>query len=52
MFIFECVVDDDYVNGENYFNERNDMDVVESYVKCMKIWICLVCNYFWELLKY
>lgn len=52
VFIFVCVVDDDYVNGENYFNDRNDMDVVDSYVKCMKILICLFCNYCWELLKY
>lgn len=50
--IFDRFADDDYANGENYSNERNDMDAVESYVKCMKTWTRLARNYPRELPKY
>ena len=45
MFESDLHADEDYANGENDFNQWNDVDAVESYVKCMKTQTRLIRNY-------
>ena len=45
MFESDPYADEDHANGENNFSKWNDVDAVESYVKCMKTQTRLIHNY-------
>ena len=45
MFESDPYADEDFANGENDSSKWNDVDAVESYVKCMKTQTRLIRNY-------
>ena len=49
LFANELSADEYYSNGENSSNELNDIEAVQSYVKCMKTQTRLARNYREEL---